>query len=292
MCYNISYKKKKGGLDKLVFNKTALLITLALFSFSSTSLATSLFLTQMDEDKGFTENIVSIMSEDTKGNDAKTEFQKKLDGKPLLSLCFHEVGYNNDNLSVTPETFRHMLVELKNLGYVFVDANDITDIKKGKKKMPQKAVFIGFDDGYKDNYTYAYPILKEEGAKATFFVVSNTISTDNRLTFENIKQMVADGFAIGSHTANHTRLDNISTEEVRKELNDSKYTLQETFNTPVNAIAYPCGYESHEVVDIASDMYEIGFTASMDNTDNTDMTIPRYGVFKWHKSVYDIVQQQ
>ena len=283
----------------MLFNKKALLTTLVLFSFSSTSLATSLFLSHADENKNVKENIVSMVEEAQQDEIQKAQKKLKVEyqyngenGKPLLlSLCLHEVGYNNDNLSITPEVFRKLLIQLKNLGYTFVDANDIVDIKLGKKTMPSKAVFLGFDDGYKDNYLYAYPILKEEGAKATFFIVSNSISTDNRMTYADIKEIVANGFAIGSHTANHTRLDNIPKEEIRKELNDSKYTLQTEFNVPVNSIAYPGGYDNHDVVDVANDIYEVGFTASMDNTDNTNMTIPRYGVFKWHKDVYDIVNQ-
>ena len=281
----------------MLFGKKALLMTLVLFSFSSTSLATSLFLIQMDEDKDLKENIISAVTEEPKDDIQKAQNKLKVnykydgkDGKPLLlSLCFHEVGYNNDNLSVRPETFRNMLVQLKELGYAFVDANDLVDIKNNKKKMPKKAVFIGFDDGYKDNYVYAYPILKQEGAKATFFIVSNSISTDNRMTYEDLKKMIADGFAIGSHTANHTRLDNISKEDIRKELNDSKYSLQTSLNTKVNSVAYPGGYDNSDVVEVATDIYDIGFTASMDNTDNTNMTIPRYGVFKWHKNIYDVV---
>ena len=279
--------------------KKAILITLALFSFSSTSLATSLLLTNMDENKDLKTNIVSLVTDDT---DEIQKAQKDLkisyrydgkDGKPLLlSLCFHEVGYNDDALSVKPETFRHFLRQLKDRGYTFVDANDIVAIKKGEKQMPQKAVFIGFDDGYKDNYTYAYPILKEEGAKATFFLVSNSISADNRMTFDDVKQMLADGFAIGSHTVNHVRLDKLSKEEIHKELNDSKYSLETAFNTKINAIAYPGGYDNADVVNDASTIYDVGFTASMDNTDNTNMTIPRYGVFKWHKDIGDIVTKQ
>lgn len=285
--------------------KKAVLATLALFSFSSTSLATSLILTHMDEDKDLKESIISVIEEEQdklNGTDEIQKAQRKLkvpyqydgrDGKPLLlSLCLHEVGYNNDNLSVTPETFRHFLHQLKDMGYTFVDANDIVSIKKGEKQMPKKAVFLGFDDGYKDNYTYAYPILKEEGAKATFFLVSNSIGTDNRMTFDDIKQMIADGFAIGSHTANHARLDSLSKEEIYKEFNDSKYSLQTAFNTSINSVAYPGGYDNQDVVDTASEIYEVGFTASMDNTDNTNMTIPRYGVFKWHEDIEDIVKQQ
>lgn len=284
----------------MVLYKKAILITLALFSFSSTSLATSIILTDMDEDKDLKENIISAVVEEPKDEIQKAQKKLKVDyqydgkdGKPLLlSLCFHEVGYNNDALSVNPETFRHFLRQLKDRGYVFVDANDLASVKKGEKEMPKKAVFIGFDDGYKDNYVYAYPILKEEGAKATFFLVSNSISTDNRMTFDDIKQMIADGFAIGSHTANHVRLDELSPEEIRKEINDSKYYLQTAFNTPINSIAYPGGYNNKNVIDISSEFYDVGFTASMDNTDNTNMTIPRYGVFKWHKDIGDIVKNQ
>ena len=208
----------------------------------------------------------------------------------LLSFCFHEVGYNDDALSIRPNVFRKMLRELVSQGFVFLDANDIVAIKKGKMEQPEKGIFIGFDDGYKDNYTYAYPIIKEEGAKATFFLVSGMISHPNRMTYSDIKEMVDNGMAIGSHTVNHAELNKLSPDEIFKELNDSKYDLEKAFGVPVESVAYPCGGENEVVREKTQEVYEIGFTANMDeNVPNTPITIHRYGVFKWNNSIGSVL---
>ena len=211
----------------------------------------------------------------------------------LISLCLHEVGYNDDALSITPEKFRKIIKELKVQGFTFVDANDLVAIKEGKKHQPRKAVFLGFDDGYKDNYTNAYPIIKEEGIKATFFLVSNMISHENRMTYPEIQEMLDNGMAIGSHTANHAELDKMSAEEVRSELNDSKYTLEKAFGVKVNSVAYPCGGANEVVVQETGKLYDIAFTASMDESvPNTPLTIHRYGVFSWNDSIGSVLKNK
>ena len=216
-----------------------------------------------------------------------------LDKPILISLCLHEVGYNDDALSITPETFRKMIRELKAQGFTFVDANDLVAIKEGKKNQPRKAVFLGFDDGYKDNYTNAYPIIKEEGVKGTFFIVSNMISHENRMTYADIQEMLDNGMAIGSHTANHAELDKMTAEEIHKELNDSKYSLEKSFGVKVNSVAYPCGGEDEEVVQETKKVYDIAFTASMDESvPNTQLTIHRYGVFRWNDSIGSVLRNK
>ncbi|MGN8833695.1 polysaccharide deacetylase family protein [Selenomonas montiformis] len=214
-----------------------------------------------------------------------------LDKPILISLCLHEIGYNGDALSITPENFRKIIRELKAQGFTFVDANDLVDIKEGKKQQPRKAVFLGFDDGYKDNYTNAYPIIKEEGVKGTFFIVSNMISHENMMTYADIQEMLDNGMAIGSHTANHAELDKMSAEEIHKELNDSKYSLEKSFGVKVNSVAYPCGGENETVIQETGKLYDIAFTASMDESvPNTPLTIHRYGVFRWNNSIGSVLK--
>ncbi len=211
----------------------------------------------------------------------------------LLAFCFHEVGYNQDTLSIEPKTFKAMLRELKQKNFTFLDANDIIAIKNGKLKQPQRGVFIGFDDGYEGVYTYAYPILKEEGAKATFFLVAKTLSRPNRLSYAQVREMLNNGMAIGSHTVNHIDLDTLQPDKIFRELNDSKYDLQNAFEVPVEAIAYPCGSEKEEVFVETQKVYEIGFTASMNQkVPNSAWTIHRYGVFQWNHSINSVLKNK
>lgn len=211
--------------------------------------------------------------------------------EPLISLCFHEVlDSPKDPLAITPEHFRALIREIKSKGYTFIDANDLVKIKNGELKQPQRAIMLGFDDGYKDNYLNAYPILREEGAKATFFLISGEISHKNRMTYADIEEMIRGGMAIGSHTVSHRKLSALSDEEVFKELNDSKFALEHDFGVSVNSIAYPGGYETQSVLKMAHKMYDVGFVATADpQTPNEALTVHRYAVFKWNTTLDSIL---
>ena len=210
----------------------------------------------------------------------------------LIALCFHKVDYSNDPLSLTPEEFRRFLKEMISDGYTFVDIDDIISFYKSGKKLPQNPVFITFDDGYKDNYVYAYPILKEEGAKATFYLVSDHIGNNERMTKEDLTEMIADGFKIGSHTVDHENLNELTESQVKYELKKSKEDLEKTFGVSVNSVAYPCGDVGSSVLNIAEQYYDVGLIAKVDDsTPETKMTIQRYGVFRWNTSVQDVIER-
>ena len=211
--------------------------------------------------------------------------------EPLISLCFHEVlDSPKDPLAITPEHFRALIREIKSKGYTFIDANDLVKIKNGELKQPPKAIMLGFDDGYKDNYLNAYPILREEGAKATFFLISGEISHKNRMTYADIEEMIRGGMAIGSHTVSHRKLSALSDEEAFKEMNDSKFALEHDFGVPVDSIAYPGGYENQSVLKMAHKMYDVGFVATADpQTPNEALTVHRYAVFKWNTTLASIL---
>lgn len=211
----------------------------------------------------------------------------------FIALCLHEVRNDrpDDALAISTQNFRKIVRELKSKGFWFLDSNDIIAIKKGEMEQPEKAVFLSFDDGYEDNYTNAFPILRQEGVKATFFIVSGSIGKDNRMTVEQLKEMASVGMCFGSHTVNHEELDKLSADQIKSEMNDSKYVLQHDYGIKVESLAYPCGFQSEEVVKAAKENYEIAFTANMDeNTPDTAYTIHRYGVFRWNDSLSSIMK--
>lgn len=215
------------------------------------------------------------------------------DAPIFIALCLHEVRNDrpDDALAISTQNFRKIVRELKSQGFWFLDSNDIIAIKKGEMEQPEKAVFLSFDDGYEDNYTNAFPILRQEGVKATFFIVSGSIGKDNRMTVEQLKEMASVGMCFGSHTVNHEELDKLSAEQIKSEMNDSKYVLQHDYGIKVESLAYPCGFQSEAVLKEAQANYEIAFTANMDEkTPDTAYTIHRYGVFRWNDSLASIMK--
>ena len=75
-------------------------------------------------------------------------------------LMYHKIGTNpnGSTLIVTPERFRKDMQVLKEHGYTALLTEDLIAIANGSQEMPDKPIMITFDDGYRDNYDYAYPI--------------------------------------------------------------------------------------------------------------------------------------
>lgn len=221
------------------------------------------------------------------------EAKEGVEAPVFIALCVHEVRDDRpqDELAITKANFRQIVREFKSQGYMFIDSNDIIAIKKGVMKQPEKAVFLSFDDGYEDNYTNAFPIIREEGVKATFFLVTDSIGKDNRMTVAQLKEMASYGMCFGSHTVNHSELSKLTAEQIQKEMNDSKYVLQHDYGIKVESLAYPGGFQSEEVLEKAKENYEIAFTANMEtNTPDTAYTIHRFGVFRWSNSINNIIK--
>ena len=93
-----------------------------------------------------------------------------------LILCYHHI---KDGERIDPETFEEHLRILKKEGFSPVKLRDIYDFIKGKKSLPKRSVHLTFDDGYVDNFIYAYPLLKQYGFFGTVFVITSKISNKN-----------------------------------------------------------------------------------------------------------------
>ena len=108
-----------------------------------------------------------------------------------------------------------------------------------------------FDDGFKDFYTNAFPILKKYNFKATIYPVTDTLLGENiewdiyskteHLSANNIKEISEYGIEIGSHTATHPDLTKLSFNKINKELSDSKKCIEDIIKKPINSISFPFG---------------------------------------------------
>jgi len=166
----------------------------------------------------------------------------------LPVLMYHSINPDTQNTSllvVTPENFRRQMRFLKEHHYQVISLEEAADYIKNKKRPLARTVAITFDDGFKDNYTYAFPILKEYNFPATIFIVVNEVglTSENRLTWDEIKVMQDSGLiTFGSHTISHPNLEGVTVQEaIKNEIQGSKKILEEKLARKVEAFAYPAG---------------------------------------------------
>jgi peptidoglycan/xylan/chitin deacetylase (PgdA/CDA1 family) len=195
-----------------------------------------------------------------------------------VSLMYHSINETPftslTGLFVRPVDFEDQLATLNALGYEYLFADEFTHTEN-------PSVMLTFDDGYEDNYTEMFPILKKYNAKATIFMVTSAIDRPGYLSSEQIKEMAESGLVrFASHTHNHYSLTSLSESALRYQFEYSKQILKELTGYEMDAICYPGGSVSDYVKQIAEDYYCYGYTTVHSaNTFGCDpMLIPRVRV--------------
>lgn len=183
-------------------------------------------------------------------------------------------------LYVKPYVFQEQIQTIKNDGYTFLTFEDLVEIENGNKKMPDKPIMITFDDGYLNNYVYAYPILKNIGAKATIFVITNNLPdkanvfTEDKLNFmswENVNELKnGDVIDIQSHSNSHNSFLDMTLEEGLKDATTSYNKLTEKTGIEPIAISVPYGFTSNKVNNMLLSKYKyvIGVTKYCSSVNN------------------------
>jgi len=148
-----------------------------------------------------------------------------------------------NRIAVSPATFERQMRFLKVHHYNVLPLESLAVLIKERKKIPSKAIAITFDDGYKDNYIYAFPILKKYNLPATLFIITDEVNRADRLSWDEIKEMQGSGIiTFGSHALGPEPLINIKSEQdLKKQIFDSKKILEEKLGRRINAFSYPEG---------------------------------------------------
>lgn len=164
-------------------------------------------------------------------------------------LMYHYVEYVQDkgdtirqSLDITPYTFEQQVKTLSDNGYTFLTAKELGDAIEGVSIPPKKSVVLTFDDGYRDFYTDAYPILKKYHAKATVYMIAGFIGYRNYMTEAQLREIAASGLIdVGAHTVHHMSLKQAPLPSVKQELQEGKKMIEDIVGTPVVSFAYPNG---------------------------------------------------
>ncbi len=166
---------------------------------------------------------------------------------PILVYHIVRPSYPGDSravraIALTPETFGAEMKYLRTAGYHVVHFGDLEAYFKTGAPLPPKPIILSFDDGWSDQFAYAFPILKAYGYTATFFVFTNAIGHRGFLSWNELRQLLAAGMTIGDHTRSHPYLTGISSSTVLwNEIDGSKKLLEKQLGVSINEFAYPFG---------------------------------------------------
>ena len=180
-------------------------------------------------------------------------------GVPVL--MYHSISAKYDpSFCVPPAQFERELRYLREHDYHSISPAELRAALADGEPLPENPVLITFDDGFGDNYKTAWPILKKYGFRATFFIVTSNVG-DYSIDWPQLRELADAGNTIGSHTVRHCNLTTLSAAGQRKELLDSKQTLEDRLGVPITAFCIPYGKYNKTTLELLREAgYDISFT--------------------------------
>jgi len=222
-------------------------------------------------------------------------------------LMYHHILSHDSFIASSINNFEDQMKFLSDNGWKTLTSDEFYQFKQGKLKVPKKSVLITFDDGWRDNFVYAYPILKKYKLKATLFIVTQWIEEASKAqeceyiekkhseckklvpthprsiicNWSELKQMM-DVFDIHSHT--HTHRDKYFSDiSWQEEFQKSKKLIQENLGFEDSFLCWPRGiYDSTLIKEVTNERFDILFTTKrgINIPDNNLLEIKRIAVKK------------
>ncbi len=198
------------------------------------------------------------------------------------------------DISVSVENFEKQMAYLKN-NFNVISLKSLCRNLKQLQALPVDSVAITFDDGYKDNYLNAYPILKKYQLPATVFLISRLIGTDgDMLENREINIMNKGGIDFGSHTLTHPVLSEIDSQTATAEISESKVEIERLLGEEVDFFAYPKGKYNDFNAQIKAQVQASGYKAAfatengLITTESDLFELKRIGVRNFSMPVFKV----
>jgi peptidoglycan/xylan/chitin deacetylase (PgdA/CDA1 family) len=175
----------------------------------------------------------------------------------LPILMYHRIDVLTETLApithrltVDPADFAAQMRWLKRHGFHAVTQRQTFDALERGARLPSKPIMITFDDGYRDVFQKASPVLERLRMPATAYVITGRVGGPDPsfLTWGELRLLERRGITIGSHTVTHPDLRALSDAQALAELKNSRAALQRGLHHPVQWFAYPAGAEDARVV--------------------------------------------
>lgn len=170
---------------------------------------------------------------------------------------YHMISKPESDLEIKyacpPDAFEKHMSKLRQENFNLVSLKTIDDHINSGTAIPENSIAITLDDGFEDNYTHAYPILKKYNIPATVFLTTGHLGVSNNwmikrgfplrhmLNWEQITEMSKNDILFGAHTVNHPALPELDIERAYQEIIESKKAIEKELGCECNYFAYPFG---------------------------------------------------
>ncbi len=164
----------------------------------------------------------------------------------------HENGQSYFRTITSPSVFSEQMRFLDESGCNVVDLMTLIHALKAGGDLPPRSVALTFDDGFRDFYTEAFPVLERYGFPATVFLVTGRIDMGEPLngksclSWDQIRELDRAGITFGSHTVNHPTLSVLPQKELEFELTRSKERIESELGKSIDSFCYPFGFPEHD----------------------------------------------
>lgn len=184
-------------------------------------------------------------------------------------LGYHDVRDRGGSpMLIAVDRFRQQMQAIKESKIPVISMRDLTAWKKGERNIPEEAIVITLDDGWAGVYEHAYPVMKEFGFPFTIYLYKKYINSGGRsLTWTQIREMMANGCEIGSHSVSHDALTSRRGRDeaaqqlwMLTELKESKEYLEKQLGISVTSFAYPYGNHNDVIVQTT---HQVGYDTAV-----------------------------
>jgi peptidoglycan/xylan/chitin deacetylase (PgdA/CDA1 family) len=192
-----------------------------------------------------------------------------------------EAGDAQYGLVVSPKLFADQMKTLHDAGWHAITAAELGRALEIDLQPPAKTFVITIDDGYVDGYTEAFPILRENGFAATYYLPTGRIGWTRILTARQVTEMAAAGMEMADHSVSHIDLTSLSIENARAEIIGPIVYLEALLGSRPTTFAYPFGFYNEDLIKEVDDAgFSIAFTTATNCRESfaTRFATPRLGV--------------
>ncbi len=168
-------------------------------------------------------------------------------------LMYHSISnQKGSSLHVSPENFSRQMMFLSKSGYSVITLDKLVEHSKSGTRFIPRTVVVTFDDGLKDNYINAFPVLSKYNIPATIFLITDYMGTrPTYLNWDQVRLMAENGIDFGGHTRSNVYLPTVKNPGLlRDEIAGCKEDIELNTGMAAQYFCYPTGGFNEEIKEV------------------------------------------